>query len=194
MQSRHTEARSYYKLAYAARYWDIFPEAQTQDGDTEPLPDFRDRISTENKALDSYQNLLFSLLKFWRKTGTWPQKITIVSHEFKRARFVNLHLKALKWERDVEYLGIDPEYMTTKVESDMLRAEDVREGERIRGYDVWAEDMYGVGDVLVEKRKARNPWVINQTVWEEGMGVEIQSLIHWHGGSLFDGQLPWSQK
>ena len=179
-----SEARSYYDLAAAAGAWDIMPQNQ------ELGQGFMSRTLVEEKALDSYQNVLFSLLRFWGVAGCWPRKISIVSHAFKKARFVELHLQALRWEGEVGFLGVDPEYMAT--DGDRERAAGVREGERIRGYGVWAGDMYGVGEGLVGKRKARNPWSIEQEVWEEGMGTQVHALIQWHGQSMFDAPLPWN--
>ena len=66
----------------------------------------------EEQALDSYGNLLFGILRFWKEVGRWPEKVTIVSHGFKRGRFLDLHVPATRWpEGRVEFLGIDPEYM-----------------------------------------------------------------------------------
>ena len=61
------------------------------------------RIVIEPHALDSYQNILFSLLTFYahssrfRQQRYYPSSMTIVSHAFKRARFLDLHLPALRW-------------------------------------------------------------------------------------------------
>ncbi|KAF7898256.1 hypothetical protein EAF00_004702 [Botryotinia globosa] len=53
------------------------------------------RIVLEEEALDSYENLVRGLLAFWRGTGEWPGRISIVSHGFKRERFEELHCGAL---------------------------------------------------------------------------------------------------
>ena len=45
-------------------------------------------ILLEELATDSYQNLLFSILKHKIATGVYPYHITIVTHEFKRRRFL----------------------------------------------------------------------------------------------------------
>ena len=66
------------------------------------------RATTENYALDSYQNLLFSIARFHEYTGRWPSRITVVGYEFKRRRFTELHRAALRWPVDrFEYVGID---------------------------------------------------------------------------------------
>ena len=91
-----TEAESYLRLAQAAKL----------------LPDqlLFERSTTENYALDSFQNLLFSIARFREFTGHFPSTITIVGYEFKRPRFTELHREALRWPRDkFNYVGVDPE-------------------------------------------------------------------------------------
>ncbi|KAI5265623.1 release factor [Aureobasidium subglaciale] len=46
------------------------------------------RIVCEDAATDSYQNLLFSLIKYYEVEGKWPQMITVITHSFKEARFL----------------------------------------------------------------------------------------------------------
>ena len=46
------------------------------------------RILCEDAATDSYQNLLFSLIKYYEIKGTWPQVITVITHSFKETRFL----------------------------------------------------------------------------------------------------------
>lgn len=46
------------------------------------------RVTTEEFALDSYQNLLFGIMRFKEVTGRWPAKITVVGYEMKRRRSV----------------------------------------------------------------------------------------------------------
>jgi hypothetical protein len=99
---------------------------------------------TEDFALDSFQNLLFSIMRFHEvalasgmggggvgtasigkgstmgmvipnrdangkpRRNTWPEKITVVGFEMKRARFVELHRAALRWPKErFEYIGVD---------------------------------------------------------------------------------------
>ena len=44
------------------------------------------RIATEEYALDSYENLLFSVARFKEVTGVWPGRITVVGYGMKRRR------------------------------------------------------------------------------------------------------------
>jgi len=50
---------------------------------------------TEDAALDSYQNVLFSLARFRELTGAYPVHITVVGHAFKCRRFKQLHCLVL---------------------------------------------------------------------------------------------------
>ena len=49
------------------------------------------RATTEDYALDSYQNLLFSIARFHEYTGRWLSKITVIDYKMKRQRFTDLH-------------------------------------------------------------------------------------------------------
>ena len=65
------------------------------------------RATTEDYALDSYQNLLFSVARFREYTGAYPRKITIVGYEFKRKRFEHLHRAAVRWSPTaLKYVGL----------------------------------------------------------------------------------------
>lgn len=71
-----------------------------------------ERTTTEDYALDSYQNLLFSVARFREVTGHYPSRITTVGYAMKRRRYEELHREALRWPLDVEYwkyYGIDME-------------------------------------------------------------------------------------
>ncbi|KAG6821023.1 hypothetical protein H0H93_007913 [Arthromyces matolae] len=102
--STTTEAESYMRLALAA---DVFTT-------TTPF----NRATTEDHALDSYQNLLFSIARFHEYTGRYPTKITVVGYDFKQARFTDLHRAALRWPIEkFHYIGVDPEVVHENVEN-----------------------------------------------------------------------------
>ena len=123
----------------------------------------------DEQALDSFSNLVFSLVTFWKAVRKWPQKISIVSHEFKRERFLECHVKALGLSRErVEFWGIDPVYMRSEAadEYDEQRARGVRDGERRRGFEAWKRDLWGVGPSVRGKRRQRNCWDVRQELFE----------------------------
>ena len=65
----------------------------------------------EDYALDSFQNLLFSLARFHEVVSgpyRWPEKITVIGFEMKRRRFEELHRKAIRWpSSNFHYIGVD---------------------------------------------------------------------------------------
>lgn len=67
------------------------------------------RATTETYALDSYQNLLFSVARFHEVTGRYPSQITVVGYEMKRRRFEELHRAAIRFPVVLfEYVGLEP--------------------------------------------------------------------------------------
>jgi len=152
-ETRKSEAQSYFDLCFDNDFWDL-----DKDGI------LRERVLLEEQALDSFGNLVYSVILFWKKTGRWPEMITIVSHAFKEGRFMELHVPAMRWPRErVRFVGVDPGYMIEgSAEFDAVRTEEVRRGERERGYKEWERDPTGRGGKLREKRKGRNPWQCGQ--------------------------------
>lgn len=174
------------------------------------------RIFTECYATDSFQNILFPLLFFPRFVGLiskscstspppqyldHPSHLIIVSHAFKRHRFVALHLCALKYpvtQERLRYIGIDPPM-------DKAKRTEVEAGELSRGFKAWEQDPYGVGRILVEKRRVRG-WTVEQEValWTEvssnaevSKHKDVMTFLEWlrarSGGEIsYSGILPWS--
>jgi hypothetical protein len=56
-------------------------------------------VTIEDAALDSFQNVLFSIARFRELTGRYPARITVVGHDFKRRRFEDLHRLAIRWPK-----------------------------------------------------------------------------------------------
>jgi hypothetical protein len=56
-----------------------------------------DRCAVETQAMDSYQNLLFSVIKFRHPTGSYSTKITVITQAFKECRFLELPGPAIKY-------------------------------------------------------------------------------------------------
>ncbi|KAJ9210670.1 hypothetical protein DTO166G4_7730 [Paecilomyces variotii] len=200
-----SEGESYLNLARENRF---FTNTEASGPATNISPA---RIIAETHATDSYQNVLFSLLRFRLYTGRYPDRITVVSHEFKRKRFLDYHFPAIGWiprtiaenassmqgwEGEgcrVHFVGINPPPEITSPES-------LVEGEEKRGIALWKKDLYGTGPELVEKRRKRG--------WGDGMedgifvnvGLEpvVERLVRWDGGAEKNewfndiDQLPWS--
>lgn len=60
-------------------------------------PSVRGRAHTEEHARDSLENVLFSLCRFHELTGHYPERITVVSYDFKKERFLELHRAAVQF-------------------------------------------------------------------------------------------------
>lgn len=157
-----SEARSYCDLCVDNDFWGIFGDEK------ERKEEIIRRIELEEQALDSFGNLMFGLLAFRKRTRKWPERISIVSHEFKRKRFLDLHVEALRFPREkVVFVGIDPSHMRQGCRDfDEVRRESVIRGEMERGFGEWERDHLGTGTVLRSKRAGRNPWGVSQ-VWFE---------------------------
>jgi len=61
---------------------------------------FLERVVSEEFARDSYENLLFSLCRFFEMTGRYPEKLTVVGFGFKEKRFTDLHRKAVRFPKE----------------------------------------------------------------------------------------------
>jgi hypothetical protein len=146
----------------------------------------------ENKATDSYQNLLFSLLLFRHLTHSYPSQVTIVTHAFKTHRFVSLPGPAVKFPMGrLRVLGINPPFTAREME-------ETEKGERERGVVEWERDLYGVGEVLGGKRNARGWRGEEDLGWMEGIEDGVKALLKWKGGEsgkeVFPGRLPWEEE
>ncbi|XDG03886.1 hypothetical protein ABKA04_003501 [Annulohypoxylon sp. FPYF3050] len=147
-EDRLSEARSYANLASANTYFGILSETEAAG-----------RISSEERALDSYYNVLFSLTKFWEDYGKWPEKLTLVSHTFKRERLVDCHCGAIGFPLNrVDFVGVDPPGMIDGSNQAAIKG-------IVEAITQWKEDPHGKGELLAGKRRKRNPWGIPQTLF-----------------------------
>lgn len=159
-----------------------------------------DLTLAETHATDSYQNVLFSLLRFRLKTGVYPRHITVVTHEFKRRRFLECHFPAIGFlpttsspssaaasianasstcsDNDkVNIIGINPPEEVTSLESLIA-------GEEKSGIGLWRNDLYGIGPQLLTKRRRRG-WTedADRNVFVNvGLEPVVERLVCWNGG------------
>lgn len=78
-----SESLSYYEVA-------------KQSGLTKnPYFSFGTNILLEEFARDSYENILYSLARFYKKYNKFPRTITIIGFGFKKERFLSSHLTTL---------------------------------------------------------------------------------------------------
>ncbi|KAI1344732.1 hypothetical protein F5Y15DRAFT_421877 [Xylariaceae sp. FL0016] len=167
-ETRVTEAMSYRNLAAANSYFGLIRETEVSE-----------RVACEERALDSYSNVIFSLTQFWQHHRRWPKKLTIVSHAFKRERLVDCHCAAIRFPLDrVDYIGIDPPSMADGTNEDAIKGV-------VEAVAQWREDPHGSGKILAGKRLKRNPWGISQALFLDG---ESRMLSGVRSANQEDGQ------
>jgi hypothetical protein len=188
--------------AEAQSYLDVAIEHDLFGQDTTPSS-LRQRMFVEERATDSFQNILLSLIQFplfvqqlREDSGTkveplYPDKLTIISHEFKRARFMELHIPAIHFPLSrTAFIGIDPPFSPDRLAG-------IAEGDRLRGYGAWEKDLYAAGPVLSRKRTTRG-WDgsnFEREVLSRLNDRSIEGLCEWKGGEsgieIWDGRAPW---
>ena len=85
-----SEAASYRDAMLHLTQQDDSRDAKDKDrSQSQPIPGSCDGdVILEEMATDSYQNLLFSIIAFRKVRGVYPKHITIITHDFKRKRFL----------------------------------------------------------------------------------------------------------
>lgn len=108
--------------------------------------DVRERAFTEEHSRDSLENVMFSLCRFHELTGNFPEKITIISYEFKEKRFMDIHRNAIGW----------PQNRMTFVGTPTLDPKAISGEEHVRS--LFEKDPYGCRGELAKKRVSRDPF------------------------------------
>ncbi|KAJ5793488.1 hypothetical protein N7457_000087 [Penicillium paradoxum] len=193
-KTRRLMHRNIQNLAKDNNYFQHVPSIATIDPS---------RVIAETNATDSYQNLLFSLIQFRVATGVYPRRVTVVTHEFKRARFMQCHFPAVgllpvdskqeDYTNNVAVIGINPPEEVTPLET-------LTRGELMNGIGLWKQDLYGVNPDLVKKRARRGwfPGMENDVFSNLGLEDVVWQLVRYNGGDYcnkwFLGReiLPWS--
>jgi uncharacterized SAM-binding protein YcdF (DUF218 family) len=137
------KTRSIGQMSEAISYWNV---ARSQNW----LDNVSNRIILEEFALDSYENLLFSICRFKEFTGTYPKRITIVGYGFKRNRFENLHAKAIEYPQEAFKYVSYPLVLPNE--------ENIIKGEYNNAFKHFESDPHGCFSPLADKKKSRNPF------------------------------------
>ncbi|KAL6768781.1 hypothetical protein ACKKBF_B16175 [Auxenochlorella protothecoides x Auxenochlorella symbiontica] len=161
--------------AEAEGYW-LVAEANDWFG----FPEVRRRAFTEEKARDSFENLLFGLCRYYELTGHHPTHVTVVGYEFKKARFQDMHRAAVRYPAtSFSYVGT-PALTPSAVDGEAAAAAAFR------------TDPYGCSGALAAKRAERDPFA------EGGYGPDrcpaMAGLLNWCGPDPFPGRLPWAPR
>jgi len=133
-----SEGSTYWKVAENCDY-----------GPFERFQNIKGRAFTEDYAMDSFQNIMFSICRFYEVTGRYPSSITAISWSYKKTRFEKLHRRALMYpEGQFRFLGVDGEVNITN---------SAWEFEKM-AIERFKEDMFGCYLKLKETRIGRNPY------------------------------------
>jgi hypothetical protein len=174
---RWSEAATYAALAAHFRWW-------MGEGNTSSQPELASRIATEDFSRDSFENLLFSLCRFQQLTGDYPRRVTLVSWEFKAARF-DWHRAAVRFPADrFRYEGCHQPLIL----DEGLKGEAVTLRE-------FMENRYGGSRAMVATRAGRNPFNRRHD-FERCPGMEkFFEVINdpENGGTNFPERLPWER-
>lgn len=100
-------------------------------------------------------------------------------------------MPAIRWPAyNIAFLGIDPP-------EHVVRREVLDAGESKRGYKAFAEDPYGTGTFLQDKRGVRGWRNGYRKLWDASMGGAVLELLTWSGGKSgkdrFPKELPWDE-
>ncbi|CAM6118139.1 unnamed protein product [Calypogeia fissa] len=162
----------------AQSYWGV-AESKDWFGKQEQV---RERAMTEEHARDSFENLLFSVCRFRELTGAYPLNITVVSYDFKKFRFANLHRAALHFPASrFTFKG------TPSAPASILAAEKAE----LLVQDSFERDPYGCEGPLREKRVKRDPFL--RTIPYPVGCPEISGLFSYCGTELYSKRLPWDE-
>ncbi|KAF7545045.1 hypothetical protein G7Z17_g9482 [Cylindrodendrum hubeiense] len=184
-ETQLSEAQSYANIAAENGHWGLLPGNVSDD-----------EIIVEERALDSYYNILFTLTLFFTRFQAWPTHMTIVSHGFKKQRLVDGHCTAIGFPLErVSFIGIDPPGMAALAvggtagsdKADAMRGVGMAMGE-------WVSDPHGRGAGLAGKRAKRNPWEVSQSVFGEDGGDRGGLVLKAEGGFEVldeDAVRPW---
>ncbi|KAL7424570.1 hypothetical protein Q5752_000254 [Cryptotrichosporon argae] len=151
------------------------------------------RATSEEFALDSYENLLFSLARFREFTGVWPRRVTVVGYGMKQRRFEQLHRAAIRFPAaDFAYIGIDDDGDTTEHYA----------GELKFGFTPFLSAPSGCHPPLSIKRQLRNPFARYHPY--HASCPELSGLLEWCPASpredvarvedmvTYGGEVPWA--
>lgn len=159
----------------AQGYWEV-----GRDNGWFGHPNVGEQALREEFARDSLENLIFSLVLFFQKHGTWPERIVVVGWEFKRERY-DLHRRAIKWPKDAfEYVGVNnPEGKAMEIAVD---------GEK-RKLDAVRSDPFLAGPEWAGQREFRDPFQRGNPY--RGVHPSLDALFDIMDTHALRAKMPW---
>lgn len=137
------------------------------------------RATTEEFSRDSYDNVLFSIARFYECVGALPQKLTILSWAFKKKRFLH-HTETIGWPASrFQFVGVST--------PDDLQTALTKEAKTLIQFKT---DATGHGAVLGKKKMARNPYRRHHGY--KTTCPDLANLLDWTATTPFPkDQVPW---
>ncbi|KAL0045358.1 hypothetical protein WJX82_004782 [Trebouxia sp. C0006] len=163
-----SEAEGYWLVAEAAAWWGSHQ--------------VRERAFTEEHARDSFENLLFSLCRFYELTGHYPGELTVIGYDFKHERFTDLHRAALRWpDQHFKFVG------TPALTAGAQEAEH-------KVLEAFKKDAFGCEGSLMSKKEDRDPFAVGPYLGNRCPDMEpllnhCQSTTH--SSTTYHEHLPW---
>jgi hypothetical protein len=147
------------------------------------------RIAVEGFARDSYENLLFSICRYYEVVGAFPREIVVVGYEYKRARFEAWHRAALRWPLSrFVYLGRGDAPAGVRKDTAGSPAPPLSDAVTLAETE---RDPYRCGVFSTSTRRKRNPNRLTAPYYSSVPRSVVRLMLHC-GPSLFDLPLPWS--
>ncbi|KAF8063850.1 SPAC57A10.07 [Scenedesmus sp. PABB004] len=146
------------------------------------LTDVRMRAFTEEHARDSFENVLFSLCRFFELTGHYPARITAVSYSLKQQRFEQLHRAAVRFPAAAfTFLG-------TPVPAEATGAA-AGEAATVAAFQ---RDPFGCSGALLAKKARRDPFAVGPP--HPSRCPAMAELLKYCSpkGQPFPGRVPWA--
>lgn len=114
-------------------------------------------VTLEEYALDSFDNLFYSLGQFFNVNGIYPYRMVIIGFGFKKARYINLHARAIDY-RNINYISIEPSPENYSEAQLKEYFETLTTLESKNASALFLNDFYGRRSPLVDKKEQRNPF------------------------------------
>lgn len=164
-----SEAQGYFQIAQLFNFFE-----QTQ---------VRSRTTTEEFSRDSYDNVLFSLARFYECTGRFPEHLTIISWLFKQKRFQH-HATTVSWPMHrFTFFGIGT--------PDDLQAALTSEARALSAFKADPAGTGKDGTSLGKKKASRNPY--RRQHGYETSCTPLAPILRWTAATPFPtDQVPWS--
>lgn len=135
----------------------------------------------EEFSRDSFDNCLYGIARFAQAAGRLPDQVTVVSWEFKSARFEH-HMGTILFPLSkYNFIGVglpDDSDAAISGEKATLR--------------LFANDRTGYGPVLGEKKKARNPFEYAES-YSPSLPYLVDLLAYRGSGKAPGPMCPWSE-